>query len=76
MKIQGEKPKCDNEGTLRSCMLVLKSKRSLKAKLYLQFMDNNRLGSPGTEEGMKPLTCRSLVQNAGRFCERSKVVSA
>lgn len=69
MKIQCEKPKCDKEETLRSCILGFKSKQSLKARLYLQFEDNNRLDSPGTEKGMKPLTCRSVVQNPDGFCE-------
>lgn len=47
MKIQCEKPKCDKEETLRSCILGFKSKQSLKARLYLQFEDNNRLDSQG-----------------------------
>ena len=69
MKIRHEKLKCDNEGTLRSRILGFKSKQSLKVRLYLQFVDNNRLDSPETEEGMRPLTCMSLVQNPDGFCE-------
>lgn len=46
------------------------------AKLHLWFADIRRLYSLVTKQGTEPLTWRSLVQNAERFCERSEMGNA